>query len=672
MSNGGVARTDFAEDTVGSLAQQSILRDLDDDPSLADESDDDEDAISTTSGAAISRTVSHQPSLGEHSLVAARRPSYVVSGPRPLLGTQQPDMIIPLNQEQAQMISEERTLLRDNNLIPPKQSRRRSSQASLSSRRSLKHRISMPQFLQPQTWKQSIEEVATPAAGAAETSPLLDGQADSVPVTPGAEDIDKKFNEAVEAGEIVTTWRREAKVLTSYSAPLILTFLLQQSLIITSVFTVGHIGKIELGAVSLGGMTANITGYALYHGATTALDTLCAQAYGSGNKKLVGLNMQRMILMLWTITIPIAALWLAGTQILAAIVPEREVAELAGLYLKILIIGAPGYAAFESAKRYVQAQGRFAANFYVLIIAAPVNIFLHWLFVWKLGWGFVGCPIAIVIVETAMPLMLLVYVRFTGAMECWPGFTMRAFHNWGPMIRLAVPGLVMVFAEFLAFEILTLASARISGVHLAAQAILQSLSVLMYQLPFPLSIAGSTRVANMIGAGLPDAAKVTAKVMFWGGTLVGLFNLVFLYALRNYIPRLYSDEADVVALAAATLPVNAAFQLFDALAAQCNGLLRGLGKQYIGGYVSLLAFYAVSPPFLPPWFPFGYHADNLFPQVALPISFGTAFGLHWDLIGLWAGPAIALLVQTVAESIFIVRTDWHEASDMARMRNLAG
>ena len=597
ISNGAVHRTDYAEQTVGSLAEQSILRDLDEDPSLADDYDDDEDAISTTSGA-LGHTLSHQPSLGEHSLAgAARRPSYVVSGPRPFLGTQQPDMIIPLNQEQDQMISEERTLLRDNRLLPPKKSRRASSQGSLSERRSLRQRISIPQFLQPHGWQQTIQEVATPAAEPTETSRLLDGQAESgsVPVTPGPEDIDKKFNEAVEAGEIVTTWRREAKVLTSYSAPLILTFLLQQSLIITSIFTVGHIGKTELGAVSLGGMTANITGYAIYHGATTALDTLCAQAYGSGNKKLVGLNMQRMILMLWTITIPIAALWLAGTQILAAIVPEREVAELAGLYLKILILGAPGYAAFESAKRYVQAQGRFAANFYVLLIAAPVNIFLHWLFVWRLGWGFVGCPIAIVIVETAMPLMLLLYVRFTGAMECWPGFTMRAFHNWGPMIRLAIPGLVMVFAEFLAFEILTLASARISGVHLAAQAILQSLSVLMYQLPFPLSIAGSTRVANMIGAGLPDAAKATAKAMFYGGTLVGVFNLVFLAALKDYIPRLYSDEADVVELAAATLPINAAFQLVDALAAQCNGLLRGLGKQYIGGYVSLLAFYAVSP-----------------------------------------------------------------------------
>ena len=152
----------------------------------------------------------------------------------------------------------------------------------------------------------------------------------------------------------------------------------------------------------------------------------------------------------------------------------------------------------------------------------------------------------------------------------------------------------MLFAEILAFEIITLAAAQISATHLAANSILQSLSVIAFQLPFPLSIAGSTRVANLIGASLPDAAKVTTQVVFVLGAIVGTFNVVVLGAFRNYIPRLYTDEPDVIALAAATLPVNAAFQLVDALAAQCNGILRGLGKQSIGGYISLLAFYGVS------------------------------------------------------------------------------
>lgn len=194
-----------------------------------------------------------------------------------------------------------------------------------------------------------------------------------------------------------------------------------------------------------------------------------------------------------------------------------------------------------------------------------------------------------------MVLLLFLYVRFIGGLECWPGFSRKAFKNWGPMIRLALPGFVMVVAEFMAFEIITFASAQISSTHLAANSILQSCGILAYQLPFPLSIAGSTRVANLIGATLPDAAKVTTRVQFVLGAILGIFNVVMLSSLRFYVPRLFTSEPDVIELAAKVLPVNAAFQLFDALAAQCNGVLRGLGKQRVGGYISLLAFYGVSP-----------------------------------------------------------------------------
>jgi MATE family multidrug resistance protein len=58
--------------------------------------------------------------------------------------------------------------------------------------------------------------------------------------------------------------------------------------------------------------------------------------------------------------------------------------------------------------------------------------------------------------------------------------------------------------------------------------------------------------------------------------------------------------------------------------------------------------------------------------VALPISFGTGFGLHWELYGLWAGPAIGLFVQSTIESIFIYRTSWEKASEEAAARNAAG
>jgi multidrug resistance protein, MATE family len=177
-------------------------------------------------------------------------------------------------------------------------------------------------------------------------------------------------------------------------------------------------------------MTASITCYVPVQGLATCLDTLCAQAYGSGNKQLVGLQAQRMTYLLWLLSVPIAVLWYFSEPILAGLVMDGETASLAALYLRILILGMPGVAAFESCKRFVQAQGLFHATTYTLMIGAPLSFLQNWFFVWKMGWGFAGAATAMAITQNMLPILLILYVQFVEGSECWGGFSMRAFTNW--------------------------------------------------------------------------------------------------------------------------------------------------------------------------------------------------------------------------------------------------
>lgn len=319
---------------------------------------------------------STSPQSRSHSLAGSyRRPSFFTMGPRGTVVPHNPEQDPGTEQEWEQGIAAERELLEDNHVIRP---RRRSSN------RELQRKVSglLSRGLRRPSSASDDEESIDTRRGAGittERTALLDEGA-STPSTPGS--IDQKWEDAVNAGLIHTTWQREAKVLARYTAPLMVTFLLQYSLTVASVFTVGHLGKNELAAVSLASMTVSITGYGVYQGLATSLDTLCAQAYGSGRKHLVGLHMQRMICFLFVVTIPIAAIWLSAEKILMAIVPEKDVAVLAGQYLKVVLIGAPGYACFEAGKRFVQAQGLFVASLFVLLICAPLNAFMNWLFVW--------------------------------------------------------------------------------------------------------------------------------------------------------------------------------------------------------------------------------------------------------------------------------------------------
>ena len=314
-----------------------------------------------------------------------RRPSLITAGTR---ATAMPLVVGPDRnptwRERHEALREERSLLRDNNVIPPKHPHK--GEHNIAERVVKALPAGIPggdrKVVRPDDEEAANGAVHDGLEDPSEETPLLGDPELPYGGQDGPDEINKKWEEALAAGAIHTTWQREAKVLGRYSAPLIVTFLLQQSLTVASIFTVGHLGQVELGAVSLGSMTASITGYAVYQGLATSLDTLCAQAYGSGRKKLVGLQMQRMVYFLWVITIPIGAIWLSAEPILIRIVPEPEVAELAGRYLKIVLIGAPGFACFESGKRFTQAQGLFSASLYVLLIGAPLNAFMNWLFVW--------------------------------------------------------------------------------------------------------------------------------------------------------------------------------------------------------------------------------------------------------------------------------------------------
>jgi MATE family multidrug resistance protein len=261
-----------------------------------------------------------------------------------------------------------------------------------------------------------------------------------------------------------------------------------------------------------------------------------------------------MTWLLWMLMVPIAVLWWFSEPILAALVPSKETASLAALFLRVLIAGMPGVAALETGKRFVQSQGLFKATTYALMIGAPLSFLQNWLFVFKFGWGFVGAAAAMAITQTILPLLLVMYVWLIDGSQCWNGLSRKGFKNWGafsvlspaipppspfsftfryppfpvpnmklfclannrligPIIKLALPGMIMIEAQFSVLEVLTLSASQFGTSQLAAQSILVTVTSTSFNIPFPLAIATSTRVANLIGAHLSEAARVTAKVV---------------------------------------------------------------------------------------------------------------------------------------------------------------
>lgn len=82
----------------------------------------------------------------------------------------------------------------------------------------------------------------------------------------------------------------------------------------------------------------------------------------------------------------------------------------------------------------------------------------------------------------------------------------------------------MTCSEWAAFEALALAASYIGTADLGANSILNTSITTTYQIPFAVSVAVSTRVGNLLGATLDDAARTASNVGMAVSSTIGVAN----------------------------------------------------------------------------------------------------------------------------------------------------
>jgi Na+-driven multidrug efflux pump len=172
---------------------------------------------------------------------------------------------------------------------------------------------------------------------------------------------------------------------------------------------------------------------------------------------------------------------------------------------------------------------------------------------------------------------------------------------------------------------------------LAAQSTVSSIASLTYMIPFAVSIASSTRIANFIGAQNIGAAKLATNTGLIGLIVVATINCLVLFTFKKQIAGLFSKDIDVVSLIVHLFnPLVAVIQIFDGIASVASGILRAQGSQKIGGYINFIAYYAF----------------------AMPLAFVLSKVCNMKLIGLWLGIGSGMILIGLSETIVILSSDW--------------
>ncbi|XP_010841227.1 PREDICTED: multidrug and toxin extrusion protein 2 isoform X4 [Bison bison bison] len=361
----------------------------------------------------------------------------------------------------------------------------------------------------------------------------------------------------------------EARTLFVLSGPLFLFQMLNFMVYVVSTVFCGHLGTVELAAVTLSVAFVNVCGVSIGFGLSSACDTLMSQSFGSPNKKDVGIILQRGVLVLLLCCLPCWALFLNTQLILLLCRQDPAVSRLAQEYVQVYIPGLPANFLYSLQAKYLQNQGIVWPQVFSGIVGNCVNGLANYILVSVLGQGVRGSAFANTVSQFSQAVFLLFYIVLKKLhLETWAGWSWECLQDWGPFFRLAIPSMLMLCIEWWAYEIGSFLVGLLSVLDLSAQAVIYEVATVIYMIPMGLSIAVCVRVGTALGA----ADTVQAKRSAISGTLctvgTSLVVGILLSLLRNKLGHIFTNDEEVVALVNKVLPLYIFFQLFDALCLQ--------------------------------------------------------------------------------------------------------
>ncbi|GFY86760.1 MATE efflux family protein [Actinidia rufa] len=155
----------------------------------------------------------------------------------------------------------------------------------------------------------------------------------------------------------------------------------------------------------------------------------------------------------------------------------------------------------------------FAAMFSLILLQLYASTYLFcWALVFKTDMGNCGAALAIGLSYWLNAILLGFYLKYSAATERTSlSFSKEVFLSIGEFFRFAVPSAVMVCLEWWSSELLVLLSGLLPNAQLETSVLSICLTIasLHFYVPYSFGAAASTRVSNELGAGNPEAARLS-------------------------------------------------------------------------------------------------------------------------------------------------------------------
>ncbi|KAG5556151.1 hypothetical protein RHGRI_006693 [Rhododendron griersonianum] len=329
---------------------------------------------------------------------------------------------------------------------------------------------------------------------------------------------------------------------------------------------VGHIGATELAGYALVATVFLRFANGILLGMASGLKTLCGQAYGANQRRMLGVYLQRSWIVLFTCSLFLVPLFCLTTPILKALGQDEAIAEEAGVialwFIPVVFSFIPSF----TCQMFLQTQSKNMIISYLAFCSLSIHIFLSWLLTVRYKFGIPGAMISTILAYWLPNMGQLFFVMCGGCQDTWKGFSFLAFKDLWPVIKLSLsPGAMLClntngWEMMLAFGFLPAARELKAAKFSIVNIVLTSFAIGFTLFNFFLFFRG--RLAYIF----TDSSEVAAAV------------------------------ADLSPLLACSILMNSVQPVFSGVAIGAGGGAIGAGWQSIVAYVNIACYYLVGVP----------------------------------------------------------------------------
>lgn len=442
---------------------------------------------------------------------------------------------------------------------------------------------------------------------------------------------------------------KEVKLQCHLAGPLIAVSLLQMAFQLIAIMFVGHLGELALSSSSVATSVANVTGMCVMMGLASGLETLCGQAFGAKQYRLIGIYLQTGLIMLNIFAIFLSFIYAFMGEILIALGQDEQISLEAGRYAKFLIPTLFAHASSQTLIRFLQTQSLVYPMFLCSGIAAAIHVPLCWFLVYKTSLGFTGAALSTSICNWISVILLYAYIIFSpSCSKTRAPLSRQSLKYMGSFFKLALPSAAMTCLEWWCYEILVLLSGLLPNPELQTStlSICLNFANLTFQIPFGIGATVSTRVSNELGAGQPQAAHRAVLVGIAITESQACIVSILVFSFRKVLGHVFSGDDEVIEAVAVMLQLLAISSFLDSSQAVLSGIARGCGWQLLGAFINLSSFYIV----------------------ALPVGACLGFLTPLQARGLWIGVICGPFVQVCLLALMTFTAKWDKEADKAKQR----